>query len=462
MFCALLILYKEKICMLPAEFESRMKGLLKEEYSAFIDQYSKPPVRAIRLNSLYLSRFTPDFTVGELPYDNNAYYVGEDFPKKPGRSAPHHAGAYYVQEPSAMAPLACLDICEGMKILDVCASPGGKTVQAAMKNKSGVIVSNEIDKARARTLLGNIERMGIKNAIVTSVDSKVLADWFCGVFDIVICDAPCSGEGMMRKNPLAISEWSVNNVKMCAERQSGILDNAALTVAPGGSLIYSTCTFSLEENEMVVDRFLKTHPDFSLSDVPIPLINVTCDGISFEGCLSDIHKCRRFYPHIAPGEGQFFALMKREKSLCEASSPRYRSALSSLDRTEEKIAREFLNAAADLSELTLSKHANEIVISPDFPVPPFGVFAPGVRVGLISKGRLIPHHQLFSAYGELFKNKLELTKTMAQKYLFGETLNADLPDSWGVATIDGIPLGGFKAVSGRLNNHYPKGLRNHL
>lgn len=446
--------------MIPAEFQSRMKALLGDSFQSFLNEYSKSPVKSVRLNSLYKSAALPDFTLTVVPYDENAYYAGADFPESPGRTALHHAGAYYVQEPSAMSPVASFDIADGIKILDVCASPGGKTVQAAMKNHSGIIVANEIDKGRARTLVGNIERMGIKNAVVTSVDSYVLASWFEGVFDLVICDAPCSGEGMMRKNPLAVSNWSIDNIKMCAARQREILDNAALTVAPGGSLIYSTCTFSLEENEMVIDSFLERHEDFTLCKVPDVLINVTCDGVCFEGSESaGLSKCRRFYPHIAPGEGQFFALLKREGE-SEGREVSFVSSVTPLDASEKKIVSDFLISALGSADLPLVKHINDIVIAPDFPIPPFGVFLPGVRVGEIVKGRLVPHHQFFSAYGERFIRKVELSETEAQKYLLGETVNADIPDGWGVVTVGGIPLGGFKAVSGCLKNHYPKGLRN--
>ena len=445
--------------MLPAEFESRMKILLGDTFQSFIEECSKPPVKAISINTLYDVSFLPLPDLKKIPYAAGAYYIDESFPEKPGRTPLHHAGAYYIQEPSAMAPLSSLEIKDGIKILDMCASPGGKTVQAAMKNRSGVIVANEIDRQRAMTLVQNIERMGIKNCIVTSLESSAIAMRYPDFFDLVVCDAPCPGEGMMRKNSLAISMWNTGNIKMCAARQRKILNNAALTVRHGGNLIYSTCTFSLEENEMTIDSFLETHPDFKLRAVPEVLRQASLDGICFDGCKSkDLDKCRRFYPHISPGEGQFFALMQRDDDEQGEFLP-HGAALQELSPSELKIVSDFFDSSLESAPIGVKKFLESAVISPDFPLPDTGVLLAGVRIGQISKGRIIPHHQFFSAYGRLFLRQKGLDKEEAKRYISGQTLDADIKDGWGAALFCGIPLGGFKAVSGCLKNHYPKGLR---
>ena len=438
-----------------------MKLLLGASYGDFLNEYEKAPSRALRMNGIYtdpqaLAGDIP-FALTPVPFDRGAFYFEAESDERPGNTALHHAGAFYIQEPSAMSPLSSADIKEDAKILDICAAPGGKSIQAAMKARKGIVVSNEIVPSRAATLMGNIERMGIRNAIVTNTDSGTLASWYNGVFDLVICDAPCSGEGMFRKNPLAVSEWSTENVNMCAVRQREILDNAAKTVAEGGYLLYSTCTFSLEENEMQVDAFLTRHPGFSLCKVHGEVKDRTADGILFEGCAhSDITECRRFYPHISLGEGQFFALMQRNEAVTEQIN--YKNSIGKLSANDAKTVSDFLKEnVKESGDIALVGKMASLV--PDFPVPPFSVYSAGVKVGEIQKGRVVPHHQLFSALGQSFFRKIELDEAVVSKYLSGETISAEVPDGWCTVTVNGIPLSGAKAVSGTVKNHYPKGLR---
>ena len=438
-----------------------MKLLLGASYGEFLNEYEKTPSRALRMNGIYSDPAALDgdipFALTPVPFDGGAFYFEAESDERPGSTALHHAGAFYIQEPSAMSPLSSVDIKEDAKILDICASPGGKSIQAAMKARNGVIVSNEIVPSRAATLMGNIERMGIRNAIVTNTDSDALASWYRGVFNLVICDAPCSGEGMFRKNPLAVSEWSPENVKMCAERQRVILDNAAKTVAEGGYLLYSTCTFSLEENEMQVDSFLTRHPGFSLCEVRREVKDHTADGVLFDGCAhGDITKCRRFYPHISRGEGQFFALMQRNEAVTEQIN--HKNSTGKLTAADEKTVSDFLKENVEESG-NIALVGKTVSLAPDFPVPPFSVYSAGVKVGEVQKGRVVPHHQFFSALGQSFVRKTELDEAQIVKYLAGETFAADAPDGWCAVTVKGIPLGGAKAVSGTVKNHYPKGLR---
>ncbi len=456
---------KEKtMTNLPVEFKARMASLLGENYKAFEDSYSQSPSKAVRINTGFITReqgieLLP-FKTKELSYDSSALLCFDDYPEKPGRLALHHAGAFYVQEPSAMAPVASVDIFDGMKILDICASPGGKSIAAALQNPSGVIVSNEIVTSRARTLLGNIERMGIKNAIVTNTDSKTLASWYDSVFDLVICDAPCSGEGMFRKSEVAISEWSLENVKMCAARQREIIENASKTVAAGGYLLYSTCTFSLEENEMLVDAFLSDNPEFELCTLKDEVIKVTAPGVHFDGCKTNcIDRCRRFYPHTASGEGQFISLMRRQGD--SGGSVLYKDGARVLSKEEKSTAERFLSENVkkipDMKPVGINK---SIWLSPEFPLPPFALFGAGICVGELEKGRIVPHHQLFSALGRDFIRTLELSESEAESYLKGLTLTRQGENGFCTLLYKGLPLGGGKIVSPTVKNHYPKGLRN--
>lgn len=455
---------------LPEKFLSRMERLLGDEYASFVEATSQKAVRALRVNlkkgasAEILTSFFGSLTW--LPYAKDGAIFEEEHI---GRHPLHHAGAFYVQDPGAMATVHAAQVRQGWRVADFCAAPGGKSSQlSAYVGEEGLLVSNEIDGARCKVLTGNLERLGVSNAIVTNTDAVTLAKWYPSYFDLVLVDAPCSGEGMFRKYDYAGEEWSEENVLTCAVRQKEILDNAAKTVRADGFLLYSTCTFSQEENEMAVDAFLSRHPDFSVCAVQDALLTVTRDGVPFVGCEhpSEISKMRRFYPHVSKGEGQFICLMKRaageekkEKVPSDYSKP--------LKKAEEACAVSFLrqvleDAEGVLSRYALVEHKNYVVLKrKDIPLPPEHVYMAGVVLGEIVKGRLEPHHQFFSTFGHLCKRKLELDArdVEALRYLRGETLPCDLPNGYGVVTVCGCPLGGIKVTQGVAKNHYPKGLR---
>ena len=256
--------------MLPEQFCVRMKEMLGEEYAAFYASYDLPKYQALRINPLKTERDTflqqAPFSLNRVPWTTNGYYYsGNDHP---GRHPYHEAGVYYIQEPSAMAPAEYLMAEPGERILDLCAAPGGKSTQIACSMQGeGLIVCNEIHPARAKILSENIERMGVCNALVTNETPQKLSDNFREYFDRILVDAPCSGEGMFRKNEDACDEWSPENVENCAARQAEILDCAAEMLKPGGRLVYSTCTFAPAENEGSISRFLERHPEFSILPV---------------------------------------------------------------------------------------------------------------------------------------------------------------------------------------------------
>lgn len=271
---------------LPVEYVSRMKSLLGDEYADYEAELKNPPVKAFRVNTdkISLEDFNKlnIFSGEKIPYVENGFYL--NYPKI-GNHPYHHAGMLYVQEPAAMAPAECLEINPDWAVLDMCAAPGGKSTQ--LKNKlgeKGLLVSNEIIPSRCRILTSNIERLGLLNTVTTCMDSAKLAKSFPETFDLIMVDAPCSGEGMFRKEEIAIDEWSPQNVEKCALRQTEILENAVLCLKNGGYIIYATCTFSLEENEKVIDSFLQNHPEFELLPVREEVKNHTADGIFFKGC----------------------------------------------------------------------------------------------------------------------------------------------------------------------------------
>lgn len=469
--------------MLPKEFTERMGRLLGGECESLFNEIENGvAVRSFRINEIKPAvDENLRISATKAAFPQGAYYTEEEHP---GSLPCHHAGMIYMQDPSAMATVHAVEVPRGAKILDSCSAPGGKTTQlAAMTGEGGVVVANEYESKRCRILQSNVERMGCKNTVVVNLDTAVLAETYPKTFDLVLCDAPCSGEGMFRKNELAVGEWSLENVEMCAKRQREILGNVAKCVKGGGLLIYSTCTFSLEENEMNVAWFLDNFGDFELVDVSEGLKEVTSDGIMLDTHAYDMKKTRRFYPHVSKGEGQFVAVFKRE--LCESENA---VSVSKKDKKKksvaEKIAKADLELVAEagkfLRENLRSGFENEVkytlialngraYLKPDIELPPYSVFAAGVCVGEMVGKRFAPHHQLFSAFGRDFVRRINLTQNSPETfdYLRGleisvaDTLVSDgKSDGYAALLIDGCPLGGGKVSGGVCKNHYPKGLRN--
>ena len=430
-----------------------MKGLLGEEgLKAYLDELSRPSPRALRINTLKGDASALDLELSPVPYSENCYYFDHD---RIGNHPLHHAGLIYVQEPGAMVPISTLDIKSDWKIFDTCSAPGGKSLQAAaFLGEEGYILSNEINTPRARIMAGNFERMGVKNHVITSAPVEEVAGLFPYCFDLVIVDAPCSGEGMFRKEEDAVRDWSEDNVRMCAERQRGILDAASRSVKGGGYLLYSTCTFSPEENEDTVNAFLEENTDFQLVAPHQRVLPYTVAGIGSDAF-------RRFYPHIAPGEGQFSALMKRNGDEEELSD--VVSALSAPTKEELKCVEDFLSdTLEDYDRDFIRKFKDNLVyIDPRIPVPKGVTYSCGVTLGEVKKGYFQPHHQLFSAMSQSFKRKIDLAldDPRLSSYLRGESISQDTENGWCVILARGVALGGGKAVNGQIKNHYPKGLR---
>lgn len=448
---------------LPQDYIKRMKKLLGDEYSDYENAIKKQPVRAFRVNTnkISLEEFEKINPFGDekIAYVEGGYYLDYE---KVGNHPFHHAGLIYVQEPAAMAPAECIDINPDAKILDMCAAPGGKSTQ--LKNKlgeKGLLVSNEIIPSRCKILTGNIERMGFKNCVTTCMDTTRLAELFPNKFDVIMVDAPCSGEGMFRKEPIAIDEWSQENVDKCAARQREILENAVKCLATGGTIIYATCTFSLEENEMTIDDFLSRHIDFEIMPVKDAVKNASTDGISFDGCRSkNISYARRFYPHKTRGEGQFVAVLKHNAETC-------------CHKIDDKRPPQKLDPVlCDFLDDVLKQYNRDdifiygdtpVFFSSDLEIKKGNAFMCGVTIGEVKKNYVLPHHQFFMAFGNDFKRKIELSPDGEDiaKYLRGEEIKTDCKNGWAAVTVCGVAVGGAKVSNGVAKNHYPKGLRMH-
>jgi NOL1/NOP2/sun family putative RNA methylase len=445
--------------MLPKEFLDLMKEILTSKIDVFIKSYDENNVRAFKVNTnkISLDQFNKlvDWKIQKIEYED-AYYLLDDL--KLGNHPYHQSGMIYSQDPSAMIPVNAIDIKSDYHVLDLCASPGGKTFQLASSLKNGILVSNEISHERSKILQSNIERLGLKNVIQMSMPPSFFKECYQNSFDLILIDAPCSGEGMFRKYPESINEWSLENVGKSAARQKEIIDNVIPCVKEKGYIIYSTCTFNLEENEKNVQYILDSGL-FELITVNEVIRKHTVDGIPING-NEELKKCRRFYPHIGQGEGQFVAVLKR----IELNKPHINEKSNiELTKSEMEIISDFVSKVL-VRDIPIIKYKDTISAfdSKGFALPHRGVISCGVKIGDIIKNRLLPHHHFFKAYGEDFVNKLDLKidDPRINQYLEGLEIRADdIPNGFGVFMLEGLTLGGFKAVNGRLKNHYPKGLR---
>ena len=510
---------------MPTEyFEQRERALLGDRFDVLYAAPQETAERGVTVSALRASpeQFAQkaDFPLEASPFCKAAFVVHQpDF--KPGRHPYHHAGVFYSQEPSASSAAPLLGVRPGMRVLDMCAAPGGKSSQlAAALQGRGVLVSNEYVAARADILKSNLERMGVSNAVVLNESPARIADALSEFFDRVLVDAPCSGEGMFRKEPVARTQHCEALVKQCAELGAQILDCAAAVLAPGGQLVYSTCTFAPEEDEGQVAAFLQRHPEFELADA---LGNVDYTfGSEGEanrtgGLPLDVSKVRRIWP-CQGGEGHFMARLVKngtpralpaegeytpEEQLwlaaaeaagkkakgkggkpakaADARSARRenaracREAVRGAGRSREtaaeavspaqslaawqEFAKEYFPALADRPAVV---HGGGVLLPVPFPQTNLHVLRAGVFVGSVQKGRFVPEHHLFTAFGALCVNREELTLSDPRtvEYLSGREVEArTAADGWCCVTVDGWTLGGGKVSSGRVKNHYPKALR---
>ena len=428
--------------MLPEAFLTRMRSQLGPEYPAYLASLERPRAVALRFNPLKGPAPTLPFVQENVPWEPNGYYY--DPQARPGLHPYHEAGVYYLQEASAMSAAALLDPQPGERICDLCAAPGGKSTQIAGRMQGeGFLLCNEWSPKRARILSQNIERLGIANALVTNETADRLAAKLPGFFDRVLIDAPCSGEGMFRKEEAAVTDWSEETVAMCARRQAEILDAGAALVRPGGRLVYSTCTFAPAENEEAIAAFLQRHPKFAPEEVSAPWFTPAGPG-QF-----------RLWPHKLLGEGHFAAVLRRAGEESAAGTP----------CPGEKLPKEWLSFA---KELAISLPAGKAIrfgsnlywAPEEMPeLKGLKVLRPGLELGEIKKDRFEPAHAL-ALWLKTCKNTLSLGADSAQlrSYLHGDVLPCAVR-GWCLVQADGYSIGWGKGDGNMLKNHYPKGLR---
>ena len=442
--------------MVPEGFAARMRRLLGEEYEAFAASFDRPLCAGLRINPLRggFCGTLERFALAPVPWCPTGYYY--DSASRPGLSPYHAAGLYYLQEPSAMAPAELLAPQPGERVLDLCAAPGGKSTQLAGKLQGkGLLVCNEINPKRARILAGNIERLGIANALVLNEHPKTLAARFAGYFDKILVDAPCSGEGMFRKEAAAVSDWTPDTNASCARRQAEILRSAAEMLRPGGRLVYSTCTFAPEENEGVISEFLWENPEFS---VEAPGCACFSPGRPdwVEKPAPGLELTSRLWPHKLRGEGHYAAILRRSGDAPGAALRTEPGA--ALPEAVFSFCRESGAALPEGKALLFGQTC--YLAPPETPeLQGLRVLRAGLELGEIRKNRLAPAHA-WALWQEGFKNRVSFAENDAQlaRYLAGEVLPSQTR-GWTVVCADGLCLGWAKGDGTQLKNHYPKALR---
>ena len=442
--------------MLPEAFTKRMQRLLGADYDAFLDSFARPRAVALRFNPLK-TKTPPDlsgFSLRPVPWEPCGFYYDPE--TRPGKSAYHEAGLYYLQEASAMAPAVLLDPQPGERILDLCAAPGGKSTQLAGRMQGrGLLVCNEINPRRAKILASNIERLGIANALVLNEHPQRLETRFAGYFDKILVDAPCSGEGMFRKEEAAVTDWSEETVLMCARRQAEILHAASVMLRPGGRLVYSTCTFAPEENEASVSAFLRAHPDFSVEEIPAPWFSPgRPDWI--EDPMPGLEKTFRLLPHRLLGEGHYCAVLRRA-----GDAPGEEMPLEPAAKPPKELDTFCKETGAEAPDGKILLFGQNVYLAPEeLPsLKGLHVLRAGLELGEVLKNRFGPAHAW-----ALWLKKLQGCVSFPaegeeiRRYLAGDVLSANAR-GWTLVQVDGLSLGWAKGDGQTLKNHYPKALR---
>jgi len=428
--------------MLPEAFLQRIQQQLGDEYEDFLKSLERPRAVALRFNPLKGDQPRMPFVQEPVPWETNGFYYDPE--ARPGLHVYHEAGVYYLQEASAMAPVFLLDPQPGQRVCDLCAAPGGKTTQIAGRmGGEGFLLCNEINSKRAKILSRNIERMAVANALVTNEHPANLAKKYPGFFDRVLVDAPCSGEGMFRKEEAAVTDWSQETVEMCARRQAEILHSAAELVRPGGRLVYSTCTFAPEEDEEAVANFLKEHPEFEPEMLEAPWFVPGENG------------SHRMWPHKLLGEGHFAAVLRKT-----SGEERENEVAKG-----EKLPKEWTAFAKELGiSLTEGKAVSfgqNLYWAPaDMPdIRKIKVLRPGLELGTVKKDRFEPAHAL-----ALWLDSCNNTESYGadseemKAYIHGDVVPSQ-KKGWCLVRADGYSVGWSKGDGRVLKNHYPKGLR---
>jgi NOL1/NOP2/sun family putative RNA methylase len=472
---------------LPQAFVNKMKDLLADQFPAFMDSYAEQRFYGLRVNTLKATvdqfmAISP-FDLETIPWVREGFYYEDGV--RPGKHPYYNTGLYYIQEPSAMAPVEFLDIQPGDKVLDLCAAPGGKSTQIAVKLcHTGVLVVNDNHNDRIKALVKNLELFGVRNAVVLNELPHRLTSIFKGYFDKILVDAPCSGEGMFRKEEEMAKQWDIHSPNKYADMQREILKQAAQMLVPGGKIVYSTCTFSPEENECIIAEFIQTHADFSVVPIAAAELGFSSGRPDWvqEACankeISDeaikaVKGTARLWPHLIKGEGHFIAVLERRKMAIEDMNEKGASTAASQDLSLwSQFMQDHLNK--EISGLEVMYGEYLYLMPPGVPsLDGIKVVRPGWFIGAIRKNRFEPAHAL--AMGLLQKDavrtlQLDMNSNEAIRYLKGETLIIEehrihrrpseaACKGWCLVCIDAFPVGWAKWQDGMLKNEYPAGWR---
>lgn len=452
---------------LPETFEKRMRELLGPEYESFARGYEEDHAAGLRVNTMKLSpeefeKIAP-VSVRKIPWVKNGFYYDADA-EQPAKHPYYFAGMYYIQEPSAMTPAAVLPVEPGERVLDLCAAPGGKSTELAAKlNGEGVLVSNDISNSRAKALLKNLELFGTKNAVIISEPPAKLAERFTGYFDKILVDAPCSGEGMFRKSPAIMKNWEQYGVGYYQKLQREILPSAVKMLKPGGLLLYSTCTFSPEEDEDTLLFLLREYPELSMAESPLNFEGFAPGRPEWVDGPEELKKAIRIWPHRMEGEGHFVALLQKSK---DADTDTYRSERSRPAKLSEEAEQFLSHISLELvPERIISREEKLYYLPEGLPeLTGLRILRTGLLLGEMKKNRFEPSQALACALkaGE-YDNCYNLSAEDADviRYLKCETITAKEPvtDGFVLVCVDGYPLGWGKAAGGVIKNKYLAGWR---
>ncbi len=456
---------------IPEAFLERIRPLLGPEFPEFRDALGEPSPTGLRVNPL---KITPEafqaltgWRLEPIPWSPVGFYLQEP-DARPGKHPYHVAGLYYLQEPSAMAVVEAMSPEPDERILDLCAAPGGKATHiAARLHGHGLLVANDIVRPRATILADNLARFGARNAVVASDAPERLAAILPAFFHRVLVDAPCSEEGMFRRSAEARQAWSPKTVAGCARRQLRILDSAAEMVTGGGTLVYSTCTFSPEENEDVIAHFLLSHPNYELAPVRLPGVQGEGRGdwCSLpEGRRLPLERAIRLWPHRVAGDGHFVAVMRRMDEPPTVARPPHWAE----DAAAAQAWRDFSDASlAHVPDGAAIRLGDRVFLADRAcpTLPAVRVPWPGWHVGEMRGGRFVPSHALAMGL-RLTDARQHLSLSAASDeihaYLRGESLKAPGEPGWVLVGVDGFPIGWGFRVGDTLKNHYPRHLRQRL
>ena len=457
---------------LPESYLSELNGLIgKEETEQYLSAMERPYVQALRVNTLKTDPqtlrglFPADCLQENVPWCGTGIYLSDQAPAMSG-SPYYAAGLYYLQEPSAMAPASFLPVEPGDRVLDLCAAPGGKTTALGAKlQRAGFLLANDISPSRAQALIKNIELFGIPNAVVTAEAPYKLAPVFRGWFDKVLVDAPCSGEGMFRKDPTIIRSWEQYGSAYYGKLQREILPYAAEMTASGGILLYSTCTYSTYEDEEVIAEFLDAHPDWTLLD--LPKTGGIQDGFPVGG-RQDLVKCARFWPHQVRGEGHFAALLQRNGEITAETEHEFTAVREQIPEAFSSWEKENLRQSwksvlpTDVRIQQSGDRVYAMLLDRDR-MKGLRVLSPGLLLGEVRHDRFEPSQSFAMVLQEEHVQRAVDLRQQEEKdtnrYLKGETLTGDYPDGWILMTYDGYALGWGKSRGGTVKNKYQRGWR---